>query len=224
MNLGDVKTRVKRQFGDDAGIQITDADITRWVNDAQREIAENNDDVLQVTATANVVTGVNTYNLPTDYRLIRGLKYNGNHLRGMTLQDFDNYIDGLDSLTTQNYSQGIPIVYNVWAGQFKVFPTPSTTAALTSGFTIYYLRNPVDVVNDSDSLEYSNSYHNHIVEYCLRMAYELDENWQGAQQVGGRFQQGINRLKERDNWSNREKYPTITINPEDQAMYFPGWF
>jgi hypothetical protein len=121
MNLGDVKSRVKRQFGDDAGIQITDADITRWVNDAQREIAENNDDVLQVTATANVVSGVNTYNLPADYRLIRGLKYNGNHLRGMTLQDFDNYIDGLDSLTTQNYSQGIPIVYNVWAGQFKVF-------------------------------------------------------------------------------------------------------
>lgn len=221
VNLNDVKLRVKRQFGDDAAIQIQDADIVRWVNDAQREIANQNDDLLMITASADVVAGQGVYSLPSNLRLLRKVKYNGLHLKGLSPQDFDAYIDGLDN--PQNYSQGVPIVYNVWAGQFTVFPTPSTQAALVSGFTIYYLRNPVDVVNDTDNLEFPNGYHNHIVEYCLRMAYELDENWQAAQQVNQRFQQGINGLKERDNWPIRETYPTITVRPEDQVDYYPGW-
>ena len=221
MNLGDIKLRVKRQFGDDAGIQIQDADIIRWVNDAQREIANQNDDLLMVTATADVLAGVATYDLPGDYRLLRQIKYNSIFLRALTLQDFNEYIDGSDN--PQNYSQGNPLVYNIWAGQFTVFPTPSTTAALVSGFKIYYLRNPVDVAIDTDNLEFPNGYHNHIFEYCLRMAYELDENWGAAQQVNQRFQQGINGLKERDNWTVRGTYPTITVREEDQVEYYPGW-
>jgi hypothetical protein len=222
VNLGDVKTRVKRQFGDDAGVQIRDTDIVNWVNDAQREIANQNDDLLQVTASADVLAGISTYNLPVDCRLLRQMKYNGLHLRGLTKQDFNEYIDGLQNPV--NYSQGNPLVYNIWAGQFTVFPTPSTAAALVAGFTIDYLRNTVDVANDTDNLEFPSGYHNHIVEYCLRMAYELDENWGAAQQVNQRFQTGINQLKERDNWAVREVYPSITVRAEDQVEYFPGWF
>lgn len=221
MNLGDVKVRVKRQFGDDAGIQIQDADIVRWVNDAQREIANQNDDLLQVTASADVIAGKGTYDLPTDLRLLFQIKYNGLHLKGMSLQEFNEYIDGLQNPV--NYSQGNPLVYNVWQNQFTVFPTPSTQAALVAGFTIYYLRNPVDVSNDSDGLEFPNGYHNHIVEYCLRMAYELDENPGIAQSLDARFQKGINGLKERDIWRNREQYPTITVRAEDQIDYYPGF-
>jgi hypothetical protein len=222
VNLSDVKLRIKRQFGDDAGIQIQDADIVRWVNDAQREIANQNDDILMVTATANVVANQGAYTLPADLRLLRQIKYNGLHLKPMTLNDFNEYIDGLDN--PQNYSQGNPLVYNVWAGSFNVFPVPSTSAALVNGFTIYYLRNPVDVVNDTDNLEFPNGYHNHIVEYCLRMAYELDENWGASQQLNQRFQQGINGLKDREAWQAREVYPSITVRAEDQVEYFPGWF
>jgi len=222
VNLGDVKTRVKRQFGDDAAIQIQDADIVRWVNDAQREIANQNDDLLMLTATADVVAGQASYTVPSNLRLLRKIKYNGFHLKALSLQDFDEYIDG--ATNSQTYSQGNPLVYNVWAGQFTVFPTPSQAAALVSGFTIYYLRNPVDVVNDTDNLEFPNGYHNHIVEYCLRMAYELDENWQAAGQLNQRFQQGVNGLKERDNWPVREVYPTISVRAEDQVFYTPGWY
>jgi len=225
VNLGDVKLRVKRQFGDDAGVQIQDADIVRWVNDAQREIANNNDDLLQQTAQTPVAEGISAYDLPVDCRLLRQVKYNGLHLKGMGLNDFNEYIDGLDN--PQNYSQGNPLVYNVWQSQFTVFPTPSLASTVSNGsatyFKIYYLRNTVDVVNDTDNLEFANGYHNHIVEYCLRMAYELDENWGASQQLNTRFQQGINGLKERDNWPVREVYPSITVKAEDQVEYFPGW-
>jgi hypothetical protein len=226
VQLSDVKTRVKRQFGDDAGIQIQDADIVRWVNDAQREIANQNDDLLQQTSQTLVVASQGSYNLPSDYRLLRQVKYNGLHLKGMSLQDFNEYIDGLQD--PANYSQGNPLVYNVWQAQLNVFPVPSVASATSNGsptyFTIYYLRNPVDVVNDTDTLEFPNGYHNHIVEYCLRMAYELDENWGASQQLSQRFQQGINGLKERDNWPVRDEYPRITVRAEDQVEYFPGWF
>lgn len=222
MNLGDIKTRVKRQFGDDAAIQIQDADIVRWVNDAQREIANQNDDLLMITATADVISGQSAYTLPSNIRLLRKIEYNGLHLKPLSLQDFSEYIDGYSN--PKNYSQGNPLVYNIWAGQFTVFPTPSASAALVSGFTLYYLRNPVDVVNDTDNLEFPNGYHNHIFEYCLRMAYELDENWQAAQQLDKRFQQGVNGLKERDNWPVREVYPTISVRAEDQVFYSPGWY
>ena len=227
MNLGDVKTRVKRQFGDDAGIQIQDADIVRWVNDAQREIANQNDDLLQVTAQTLVVANQATYTLPTDYRLLKRIQFNGLHMKGMSQQDFDEYIDGLSS-NAANYSQGDPIVYNIWKGQFTVFPTPAQSSTVSNGsptnFTIYYLRNTVDVVNDTDNLEFPNGYHNHIVEYCLSMAYELDENWGAAQQKQAQFNKGVAGLKERDNWPVREKYPTVTVLAEDQVEYFPGWF
>lgn len=226
MNLGDVKTRVKRQFGDDAGIQIQDADIVRWVNDAQREIANQNDDLLQVTAQTLVVAGQGSYTIPTDCRLLRQIKFNGLHLKALSLNDFNEYIDGLQN--PANYSQGDPLVYNIWQQQFTVFPTPSQSSTVSNGsatyFTIYYLRNTVDVVNDTDNLEFPNGYHNHIVEYCLSMAYELDENWGAAQQKQGQFNKGVAGLKERDNWPVREVYPTISIKAEDQVEYFPGWF
>lgn len=226
MNLGDVKTRVKRQFGDDAGIQIQDADIVRWVNDAQREIANQNDDLLQVTAQTLVVAGQGSYTIPADCRLLRQIKFNGLHLKALSLNDFNEYIDGLQN--PANYSQGDPLVYNIWQQQFTVFPTPSQSSTVSNGsatyFTIYYLRNTVDVVNDTDNLEFPNGYHNHIVEYCLSMAYELDENWGAAQQKQGQFNKGVAGLKERDNWPVREVYPTISVKAEDQVEYFPGWF
>jgi hypothetical protein len=50
MLVSEIATRVRRQFGDDVGILITDADIIRWVNDAQREIAVKAN-LLQVRAT-----------------------------------------------------------------------------------------------------------------------------------------------------------------------------
>lgn len=50
MLVSEIATRVKRQFGDEAGAQIEDADILRWVNDAMIDIARTNN-LLQISAT-----------------------------------------------------------------------------------------------------------------------------------------------------------------------------
>lgn len=38
--VADVFRRVKRTFGDEAGVQITNSDIIDWINDGQVEICE----------------------------------------------------------------------------------------------------------------------------------------------------------------------------------------
>jgi hypothetical protein len=38
--VGQIYDYVKRAFGDESGVQLTNADIVRWINDAQNEIAE----------------------------------------------------------------------------------------------------------------------------------------------------------------------------------------
>ena len=219
MLLSEIKYQVKRQFGDNVGVQINDADITGWVNNAQREIANVNDDLLQTTASADVLQGISTYDFPDDLRLLKEIQYNSLIMRGMSPQAFSEYIDGYAN--PSNYSQGNPVVYKIWNRQFTVFPTPSSSATLVAGFTIRYLRNPVPVVNDSDSVEFADGYGNHIIEYCLAMAYELDADWAAAQQKRSQFTQGINGLKERDNYLSRDKYPTISVRPEVLLFDYP---
>ena len=36
--VSDIATDVKRTFGDEAGVQVNDTDIARWINSAQIEI------------------------------------------------------------------------------------------------------------------------------------------------------------------------------------------
>lgn len=58
--VGDVVRRVKRTFGDEAGVQITTSDIFDWINDGQREIAENQK-INKTKLAANIVKGQGFY-------------------------------------------------------------------------------------------------------------------------------------------------------------------
>src|SRR3546814_8754991 len=74
MKVSDVKTRVKRQFGDESAIQVTDSDILIWINDGQREVAMNNDGILQETISLDMVGNQDTYPLPTDLLVLRSIR------------------------------------------------------------------------------------------------------------------------------------------------------
>lgn len=138
MNVQDVVTRVKRTFGDEAGVQITDADLIRWINDAQEEISLTNQGLMETTATANVVANQAEYNLPADFSVLRSLKHKGLRLRSMSFAEFNEYIDGYSS--TPGFGTGTPDVFMVWENKITLFPTPSTT--LTAGISIFYMKHP----------------------------------------------------------------------------------
>lgn len=220
MNVQDVANRVRRTFGDDAGVQIVDDDILRWVNDAQLQISTDNEELLETVGTANIVASQADYTIPTDMNVLRSLMYNNFRLRSLSFSEFNEYIDGFKATTAQGgFGNGTPEVFMVYGGTITLFPTPSQS--ITAGLRIYYSKHPATVATLADNLGVPTRYHNSVVEYCLKMAYEMDENPEMANMKGGEFQTQLQKLKNQEKWTASEYFLTITTLPEDDT-YFDG--
>lgn len=211
LSVNQILTRVTRQFGDQAGVQIDQTDIIRWINDAQREIVLQNQ-LLQAIATANLIPNQAAYTLPTDMLTMRSIKCDGRKLQPLSLSDAETAIPDFDNTLT--YPIDLPQQFWIWANQLVLYPSPSSSAIQLK---IYYTRQPVDVSQVSDTPELPPQYHNRIVEYCLQQAYELDENWQAADLKATQFSQGVNQLKENVDWVERDFYPMITSTDLDYS-------
>ena len=219
MNLGDVKTRVKRQFGDESGVQITDEDITRWANDCIQYIVTENEGLLEKIDVVDLVAGQQDYTPPTDLLTLKAvhikpredaLSYT--HIQGYDLQKFDAYVDGWDGTF---YGPGTPYVYTIYAELLKIFPIPDSSAI--GGLKFFYNRKPVLLAETDDSIELDlpPNYHNAVVSYCLQQAYELDENMDSYSRKGADVEGIIKLNRYRQGKANEESYPKITLNPED---------
>ncbi len=208
MLVSEISTRVLRQFGDEANVQITDADILRWVNDAMREIALHNN-LLQSRATTRLIAGQREYGLPNDVLTLRSVRYADTKLRAMAPAEAEAYIERPHDTT----NRGVPQLYWVWANRLNIWPTPDRTDA--NDLQIFYTRQPIPVAAVTETPELPLQYHNRIVEYCLQQAYELDENWSAAQAKQQQFQQGVEVLKGQEEYTPRDFYPSIVSLPED---------
>lgn len=121
MIVSDIVTRVQRQFGDEASVQVTSDDVIRWINDAQKEIAVQND-LMQATGTAASVIGTNAYNFPADMLSLNKLFYNNSKLRYLARGEYDSYVNPQDP---NEVNTGDPLVYTRWGNQYTVYPRPS---------------------------------------------------------------------------------------------------
>lgn len=216
LTVANIKNRVKRKFGDESGVQLTNDDIVSWINDAQRKIAGRNDSVLEKTAFANSLAGIQEYAFPADMLKFRFMSYKGTGdigydiMRGMTLNEFNLYIDTWD---TNSSVQSIPCLYAIHAGKFLVYPIPQDS--ITNAFKLYYTRTPIDVVNDSDVIDLPMLYHDTVIDMVLQDAYEMDEDWNAANAKSAQTNASLDRLKNSDEWTKRDTYPTITVRLED---------
>lgn len=201
MLVSEIATRVKRQFGDEAGAQITDADIIRWTNDAQREIALHND-LLQATGTTALLANQDQYTLPADVLNLQALKIGTRRLTFMTKED---------AFQRDDNAPGDPQYYSVFGTKLDLYPTPIKAETMT----IYYTRRPVEITLITAEPELPVQYHNRIVEYCLAQAYELDADWDSYKQKMGMFQEGVDRLKANNDWQPQSVYPSITVSHDD---------
>jgi hypothetical protein len=218
LNVQDVVLRVKRTFGDEAGVQVTDQDIIRWINDAQEEIVLTNEGLMETTAVSDAVANQTIYSLPDDFSVLRSLKYKDYRLKSLSLAEFNEYIDGYGTPTTS----GQPEYFTVWESQISVYPKPSES--VTGAFSIYYMRHPESISNLADALTVPLVYHTSVVDYCLQQAYELDEDFQKAQIKKGKFDESMMKLNDRNKWVSQEYYPRITTLPEDENFSEWGGF
>jgi len=217
MIVSDVITRVRRTFGDEAAVQVQDADIIRWVNDAQVEIIKYNEEALQKTDLLNLVVGQSSYALPADLMILRSLRYKFSDmlsfqtLKYMSIQQFDETIDGWDGAA---YGNGNPQYFTKYEGNVILFPTPDQ--AVTDGLKVTYNQRPVDVVTTSDALSLPLIYHNTINKYCMWQASLLDEDHEPALMYKSDFQDDANRLMDTEVKEPVATYPTITVLEFDQ--------
>lgn len=220
MNVSDVATRVRRTFGDDSGVQITDDDIIRWINDAQLQIVTDNEELLETVATANIVATQADYTLPTDLNTLRSLMYNNFRIRSLSFAEFNEYIDGFKApVSGGGYGNGKPEVFMVFGSTVTLFPTPDTS--ITNGLRIYYAKYPSSVGTLADGLGVPDRYHLSVVEYCMSQANELDENLEMAAYKKNSFDSQVQKLKNQEKQTTTEYYPTITTLPEDD-LYLDG--
>lgn len=215
MNAEDVKDRVRSTFGDSTGIQISDDDIIRWINDSVRDVAYNSDQV-QAIATADITQGQYAYALPDDLLKAFSVKYDGGELQALSIQEADNFISKHDNADAQA-KEARPTHYWIWARVINVWPTPSED--LTDGLVLYYIKQPVEIVTLDDDLDIPVQYHNIIVDMVLKKAYEKDEDWQAAAIKQNQSDTKLLAMQEEPNWDEHEEYPYITTAPRDSD----GW-
>jgi hypothetical protein len=214
--VSEISTRVKRQFGDESAAQVTDADVIRWVNDAQKEIAIKSD-LLQVKGTQVVTNGISEYSFPANLLTLRSVAYDGRILQSISLAEAQTYISTYDSGSAVN-GTGAPMVYWIYAGKINLFPVPDNS---TKQLVIYYTREPVEVAVVGDTPELSVQFHPRIVEYCIANAMELDDNFPGAAAKMGDFERRVAETTSNVNWQSRKTYPMITASPDDYMGDFP---
>lgn len=216
MNVTEIQTWVKRQFGDEAGVQVTDADIIRWINSGQREIVRDNEGLLEKVSTTNSIAGVQEYSYPVDLLTLRGITYRDTSttsyfkLKGYSFTEFNEYLDGF---TGNVYANATPEVFTVYASKIYLFPIPDVSVA--NGIKIYYNRTPIDVAIGSDIPELPVSYHESLVKYCMKQAHLMDEDPEAATLQGQELASDLAVLKGSETWKIQERYPVITVLPED---------
>lgn len=217
MNVQDIVTRVRRSFGDEAAVQVTNEDVIRWINDGQVEIIKHNENALQTSDFIDLVANQSTYALPTDYLMLRSIRYkytdmlSYSALKYLSMQQFDESIDGWDGTA---YNSSSPRFYTINEGNLILFPTPDRDAV--DGLKLLYNKKPIDVVALSDNLSLPLIYHNTIVNYCMWQASLLDEDHEPGLMYRANFDNDLGVLQNKEDKEATSTYPVITVLDFDQ--------
>lgn len=204
MLASDIIARVRATAGDTDILQFTDATILTWINDATRECASNNN-LLQKTGTSNTVAGTQSYPIPADILRLHSVRYNKEKLDILSMSEFDKFVD--DYASSQ---QGTPLVCYLWATNLTLYPIPDSVKVLT----IEYTRTPVDVTLVGNTPDLPVMYHRRLVDYCLAMVAEQDDDMNRYQIKMQEFSDGVQRLRD-DQESELDEYPGISVSSRD---------
>lgn len=200
----DVRRAVQRSFGDESGVQLEDADILMWINDAQDEIVNRNR-ILKGTSSTVSAAGQQSYTFPSArIHQIESIHYGGSRLPNMPFAQAENHVIGQGLELSQ---QGEPELWYEWGGRFSFWPTPATSQSIV----LYYTLRPERLTTLDSVLSVPDKYYQNVVNYVLRSAYEMDEDWQASQAKQQQFDASLNDLAEEERTAQHMTYSTITL-------------
>jgi hypothetical protein len=204
----EIATYVKRQFGDESGVQVSDDDIIRWINTAARDIFAQKEPLKQIK-TAALVANQAQYTWPNDILQVQSMRVNNRPLKQMSFQEAEKYIFDQDP---DGVSSGQPTIWYEYGGQFFLYPKPDKSAA--SGIQLFVIPAPMMISSLSQTLTVPDQYFNALQDHVLAQAYEMDENFDASQLKAASF---ANQMAEgnSDGSVENDVYPSITVLPED---------
>lgn len=198
-----VKRAVRRTFGDEAGVQLEDADILQWANDAQQAINTKNK-IFKAKSTTQTVPGQAQYTFPVELiQQIESITYDGSPIAPLEMLTAQGTIQSADP---RQQATGTPVAWYEWAGEYTLYPVPDEEKDLT----LYYTRYPAPLTgNDEDLLDVPDKYYQAVVDFILWKCYELDEDWNGAQLKEQQFRGALEEQSEEEREMAYMRYPVI---------------
>ena len=203
----EVADYVKRQFGDESGVQVTDTDIIHWINNATRDIYALKEPIKSI-ATAATVANQAQYSWPSNILQVQSLRVNNKPLRQMTFQEAERHVLDNDPNGT---AIGEPEIWYEYGGQFFLYPKPS--GSKSDAIQIFYIPAPDMISTILENLHIPDPLFNALLDHVLGQAYEMDENFEAAQLKAQSFGEYMNADVNGD--VEPDFYPFITISPED---------
>ena len=198
----DVANEVKRQFGDESGVQVKDADILRWINNGQKEIVVKNK-VLKGKATLPAVPGQADYSLPAiNIAVIESIHWEGIPIPGIPYIEVETYIHNNVAL---NLNAAKPLVWYEWAGVVTFWPTPQQVDTIS----VLYTKVPDPVGLLTDTLLLPDKYFNSLVKFVLAQAYEMDEDWEASNYKTQQMEADLNTMADEERTTSNMSYPVI---------------
>lgn len=203
----DVINNVKRQFGDEAGVQIEDDDIIRWINDAQQEISAQLRPI-KGKATLAAEPDQATYTLPPGNAVqIESIHFAGRKIKNLNFAQAEEAMLTAEPAVSE---KGVPHFWFEWAGEMTFYPAPRSDSPIV----VYYTKFPEPIEQPGDFLGLSDKHYDSIVAYVMSKAYELDEEWNAAQEQRSLFLNRIGSQVDEELIGQNITYPTITLVDE----------
>jgi hypothetical protein len=208
--VAEVVTYVQRQFGDESGAQVTDADILRWTNAAQLEIARQTD-YSQDLATTVSVADQEGYSLPgVDILTVKSIYYKGKPLNHISFNTYQESI--LSQQPEDSDNSGIPTVWYEWKDSIYLYPIPDTSG---EAIKLYFTKKPTLLTLTTDTLSAPDSLWQAIIQFVMAQAYELDDDLQGSTYKTNQLKEMLGSI---DTTSSQKYYPIITVLAEDADL------
>lgn len=217
--VADVIRTVQRQFGDESGVQLADADIAGWINDAQMQINIINK-VLRAKGTLPSVANQKSYSLATltpKPQQIEALHYNGVRVPNMPFPQYEETVTQADPNSTQ--TAAIPVMWTEWAGTFLFWPAPRDVQTIE----VYYTAQPtvlaVSPVVPANLLSLPDDCFQDVVRYVLQQAYEMDEDWTASNTKAQQLADSLTLRGEKERTEQDMTFQTVTVVDDDS--YYP---
>ena len=192
--------RIRDTLQDTTSVRWSDAELRRYINDAQREIVNFRPEASAKTANVALVVGTRQ-TIPTEgLRLIKITRNMSDASGGATGKRAVRLVnvdilnaqdpDWHDPTATGSSTHGTTVKNYVFDDDdprvFYVYPGASSTSTFLE---IVYSKSPTDLTTGSSTIDIDDTYANAIVDFVLYRAYLKDAEYAGnAQRAGTHYQ------------------------------------